>query len=347
MTKESKKAKKQTKKYLRTLTRDGGKHPIRHTSRVIKYGVSGFGRNIWLSLASILVMTITLSIIIVTVISNVILNATATELRDRIDITVFLKPETTDATLSELSSRIKLDENVKKDSVITKNSKQEVELYLEENSDEEDMIEMITTDKEMYDIFVKNMPATLRFKVYDVSDLSSIKSIINTDPTFATSLHEDKEDYSPTYDMNQAEIATINSWANIAKNGGIILGVIFLVISILVIFNTVRMAVFSRREEIYMMKLIGGSRSFIRGPFLVEAAITGLISGLISCTLAYFGFKFLAPRLSEYGINIASVMNFYDKPILLSIFFAAILVIGMFIGVTAAHLAAKKYLRKL
>jgi cell division protein FtsX len=58
----------------------------------------------------------------------------------------------------------------------------------------------------------------------------------------------------PTYDVNRAEISTITSWARMARTGGIILAAVFLVISILIIFSTIRMAIFSRREEIYMMK---------------------------------------------------------------------------------------------
>lgn len=340
-------SRKQTRKYLRTLTRDAGVHPFRNTTRVMKYGFSGFGRNIWLSLASILVMTITLIILIISVLSNIILGETATALRDRIDITIFLKPETTDTTLKNLTEILTQDNNVKVDTIIANNSTAEVAVYLEENADEEDMIEMVNSDPEMYAIFVKNMPATIRFKVRDVDNIDSIKSLVSSNELFKDSLHEDHEKYSPTYDMNQAEIKTINSWARIAKNGGIILGIIFLLISVLIIFNTVRMAVFSRREEIYMMKLIGGSKSFIRGPFLVEAALSGLISGLLASFITYYGFAFLAPRLEKYGINVATITGYYDEPILLTIFIGIITVIGIFIGIISARLAAQKYLKKL
>lgn len=183
----------------------------------------------------------------------------------------------------------------------------------------------------------------MRFKVYNVDNLDSIKSLVQTNEIFIENLDPEK---SPTYDMNQAEIATIGSWANIAKNGGIILGIIFLTISVLVIFNTIRMAIFSRREEIYMMKLVGADKSFIRGPFLVEAQLSGLISGILASTLGYFGFKFIAPTLSNYGIDISSISNIFDSSLLV-IFFAIMILLGIIIGSFSARLATKKYLRKL
>lgn len=348
MSKSTREKKKQTKQYLRTLTKDS-KHPVRHSVRVVKYGVSGFGRNIWLSLASILVMTITLTIILITAVGNIILNETASSLRDKIDITVFFDSSTTSADLDSIAKIISSDKNVKKDTIIINDSTAETEKFLkeEQESGDEDMVKMAREDEDFLKSLIANMPATLRFKVYDTSDMASIKNLIATDETISEHLHRNTEKYSPTYDMNQAQIATINTWATIAKNGGIILGAIFLTISVLVIFNTVRMAVFSRREEIYMMKLIGSSKKFIRDPFIIEASIAGIISGALASTLGYLGIKFLSPGLSNYGINMSTINNYFNQPIILAIIFASIILIGILIGAVAARFATRKYLRKI
>lgn len=129
-----------------------------------------------------------------------------------------------------------------------------------------------------------------------------------------------------------------------AKNGGLVLGAIFLVISILVIFNTIRMAIFSRREEIYMMKLVGADSSFIRGPFRVEAQICGIISGILASILAYYGFKFVRPHLENYGIDASAVAHLLDSSMLV-IVFAVMIGIGVIIGTISARLAIRKYLR--
>lgn len=156
--------------------------------------------------------------------------------------------------------------------------------------------------------------------------------------------YTDKEKV-PTYDVNQAEIATITSWAKIARTGGIILAAVFLVISILIIFSTIRMAIFSRREEIYMMKLVGADKSFIRGPFLVEAEICGIIAGVAAATISYFGFRFLSPRLMGYGIDVGSINNILESNKLILVFLAFI-ASGILIGRISARLAVSKYLHK-
>jgi cell division transport system permease protein len=153
------------------------------------------------------------------------------------------------------------------------------------------------------------------------------------------------EEMAPTYDVNQVEIATITSWARMARTSGIILAAVFLVISVLIIFSTIRMAIFSRREEIYMMKLVGADKRFIRGPFLVEAEICGMVAGIVAATVSYFGFMFFAPRLSSYGIDVESITSILEsnKLILMYVLF---IVIGIAIGRISARLAVSKYLRK-
>lgn len=342
--KSSTSTKKQTKKYLRTLTKDGG-NKLRSTRRVFKYGTISFFRNIWLSIASTLVMIITLLILSATVFSSVLLSETATTIKDKIDITVFLKPGTPEDTLKELTNLLSKNENIKPETITANTSEKEVELELETQKYAELLEIMNDEDLGLKEETIANMPATIRFKVFDPDDLDSVKQLVEKNELFAENLNED-EDYQPTYDMNQAEIATITSWANIAKNGGIILGAVFLAISILIIFNTVRMAIFSRREEIYMMKLVGADRNFIRGPFLIEAQLCGFISGLIAATLSYFGFKSITPVLESYEIDLSTFSNVFDTSWLV-VFFAAMILLGIIIGSVSARLALKKYLRKL
>ena len=211
---------------------------------------------------------------------------------------------------------------------------------MNENSDSEDLTNIL--DEDMKKIMISKMQATMRIKVYNIDDIESIKTIVETNPVFSDYLDTE---LSPTYDVNQTEIATITSWARIARTGGIILAVVFLVISILIVFSTIRMAIFSRREEIYMMKLVGADKGFIRGPFLVEAEICGLIAGVVAGTASYFGFKFLAPKLAGYGIDVTTITNILESNQLILVFLVFI-VSGLLIGRIAAGLAVSKYLHK-
>ena len=196
---------------------------------------------------------------------------------------------------------------------------------------------------EMKNILInEQLQATMRIKVYDIENLDSIKKIVNEDETFQKFLDEEE---LPTYDVNQTEIATITSWANIARAAGIILGVIFLTVSILVIFSTIRMAIFSRREEIYMMKLVGADKGFIRGPFLVEAEICGIIAGIISAVASYAIFEMLAPNLRNYGISIDNIVAVLESSKLVLVFLA-FAGTGLIIGRVSARLAISRYMHK-
>lgn len=339
-TKESKakKLKKVTKKSLRTMQKTRQKHPIRTQARIAKYGAKGFGRNIWLSTAATVVMAITLIILFITVVASVILTSTAELMKDKIDITIYIKPNTSEEILGQLSDTIKTDKNVK--SVETSTSEEEYKKFLEENANSDEVINVL--DDEMKTLMIAKMQGTMRVKVYNVDDLASIRDLVETNELFKQ--YTDKEK-APTYDVNQAEIATITSWARIARTGGLVLAIVFLVISVLIIFSTIRMAIFSRREEIYMMKLVGAEKRFIRGPFLVEAEICGIIAGVVAATVSYFGFMFMAPKLAGYGIDVTAITDVLqsNKLILVYLIFVAA---GMIIGRISARLAVSRYLHK-
>lgn len=331
-------AKSKQKEHLKTLVENSNVSRARNARRVVKYGAASFKRNVWLSIAATLVMTITLIILLVTIGASLILNATAETMRQKIDITVFFAPGTDKDTLEVMANEMRAENNV--NTVEVADSLAEYNSFLAENKDNESLLAALE-DEAMYEAMLGTMQATMRIKVFNPDDLSGVRYIVENSQLFQDNLDSEKE---PTYDVNQAEIATINSWATIAKNGGLILSAVFLIISILVIFNTIRMAIFSRREEIQMMKLVGADNSFIRGPFLVEAQICGIISGILASTAAYAGYRFLAPHLESYGIDVSFTSNLMTTSKLVYVYLIVIGV-GILVGTISARLAVKKYLK--
>lgn len=335
--KESK-LKNVSKKSLKTMQKNRSRHIALEKARIVKYGTKGFWRNIWLSTAATAVMAITLIILFVTIVASAILTNTAEKMKDKIDITIYFKPNTSHETLQQLDETISKDPNIR--SVDTSTSVSEYEKFLEENKTSDEILNIM--DEEMKSMMIGKMQATMRIKVNNIDDIESIKKIVAEDPLFVENIDKTK---APTYDVNRAEIATITSWARIARTGGIILAAVFLCVSILIIFSTIRMAIFSRREEIYMMKLVGADKGFIRGPFLVEAEICGIVAGLIASIASYYGFKLLSPQLEGYGIDVSQINAVLDSNQLILVFLAFIAV-GIFIGRVSAHLAISKYLNK-
>ncbi len=336
ITSNKKLLKKNAKKSLRAMRKMQGRHIVREKVRVVKYGASGFARNVWLSAAATVVMAITLIILFLTVVASSILANTADAMREKIDITVFLKPNTSERVLEKLTKIVSEDKNTK--SVVVSSSEQEAEKLIAESSDYENFSDIL--DEDMRNAILMQMPATMRIKVYDLNNINSLKNIVETDEMFVKYIHEEKE---PTYDVNQAEIATVTSWANIARAAGIILGIVFLAISTLIIFSTIRMAIFSRREEIYMMKLVGADKTFIRGPFIVEAEICGIVAGIVAGTASYFLFKFIAPKLADYGITVNQISDILNSNRVILVFLAFVAG-GLLIGRISSRLAVSRYL---
>ena len=218
--KKDKSLKKIAKKSLKTMRKTRKRHVVREQARIVKYGTKGFGRNIWLSSAATIVMAMTLIILFVTIVASVILTNTAEMMKDKIDITIYFKPSTTAEALEELTAKIKTDKNVK--SVETSTSEEEYRKFLEENAESDEVLDIL--DDEMTALMIGKMQSTMRIKVYDVDNLDSVRNLVEKDELFVT--YTDKEK-APTYDVNRAEIATITSWARIARTGGIILAVVF------------------------------------------------------------------------------------------------------------------------
>lgn len=341
-TKKTSSAGNPTKDRLKTMARNGSAHKIRTVSRIIKYGASGFKRNIWLSAAATLVMTFTLVLLFVTVIASVVLSSTADIMREKIDITIFFKPGTDMIVLDSMASTMRQDPNIK--SVVVADSAAEYKAFLEEKKQkkEKDILQTLEIDG-MEEIMLNSMHATMRIKVKDSSkeQLDKIRYVASTDEEFIENLDASRP---ATYDANNQAISTITSWANIAKNGGLILSALFLAISVLVIFNTIRMAIFSRREEIYMEKLVGADNNFIRGPFLVEAVMSGILAGILASGIGYTAYRILAPKLAEYDIDISVVSGVLDTNWIIAVF-AVMIVLGAIIGLISARLAVRKYLR--
>lgn len=335
---EQKAKKAKQKEHLKTLVENSSVNRVRNAGRILKYGATSFRRNIWLSIAATLVMTITLIILMITVGASLILTATAETMRQKIDITVYFAPGTSQEILEQAAEEMRAEQNVK--SIDISDTDSEYQALLDQYADEESIMAVFGIEG-MSDQTLSTLPAAMRIKVYDPDNFAGVKYIVDNSATFQEHLDSS---YEPTYETNQTEIATITSWTNVAKNGGLILSVVFLVISVLVIFNTIRMAIFSRREEIYMMKLVGADLGFIRGPFLVEAEICGAISGVLAATAIYFGFDMIRGGLISYGIDVSLVDNLLRTSSLVLVYLAVI-AIGMLVGMISARLAMKKYLK--
>lgn len=103
------------------------------------------------------------------------------------------------------------------------------------------------------------------------------------------------------------------------------------------------MAIFNRKEEIQMMKLIGADRSFIRGPFLVEAVLYGIIAAFVATAVGMWILYAISKTLNSYQITVQPTINLLFGS--LSLVIIVMMVIGAIIGVVSSLLATQRYLK--
>lgn len=300
--------------------------------RMLRYGVNNFSRNAWLTVAATAVMTITLLIIFMTFVAQNVLNDTAKDIGKTIDRSIYLKPETTDAEAKVLVDKIQQLDNV--ESAVYKSSAQGRADYAKDNKQNASTLEAINEA-------TNRIPATINVVLKEVSDTKSLVKFVETDGDLKKHIDPVRK---PAFLGNRKDATnTIAGWTQFAQRIGIVASIIFVSISSLIIFNTIRMAIFNRKEEIQMMKLIGADKSFIRGPFVVEAVVYGFIAALIATVLGVVLLTSIASKLRAYGVTIdptVTLMTAY-VPIVL----VAMIVLGAIIGIVSSLFATRRYLK--
>ncbi|HUC96336.1 MAG TPA: permease-like cell division protein FtsX, partial [Candidatus Saccharimonadales bacterium] len=300
--------------------------------RVIRYGTDSFIRNSWLSVAATAVMTITLLIIFTAFVTQNILNSTITELQNKVDMSIYLKTSTTDKVGAELSNELKQLSSVRSVDYIS--ASQARNQVAQDNSANPNVLAAINEA-------TNENPATLRVVVKDINNTTQLENFVATDKLVKANI---STDYKPSFAGERRNtIKSIGRAVSFAQAVGLAAGMVFVVISALIIFNTIRMAIFNRREEIQMMKLIGADQSFIRGPFLVEAIIYGIIAALISTGIGVWALFESSNTLTSYQISVHPTTTFltvYSPLVILGM-----IAIGAVIGIISSLLATRRYLK--
>lgn len=300
--------------------------------RVLIAGSRNFVRNVWLSTAATAVMTITLSIVIMSFISNSALTSTIKGVTDKIDISVYLKPDVTPA--QALALKAKLERSPDVEAVTYKSREDVLAQYRKDHANDATIMKGL-------EITGNPLDSELHIQARDPKKFDAIIALVNQ-PENKILLDPDPK-AAPSYSgKNKVTIDRIVSVSNFFKSTGLIASIFFVIISTLIIFNTIRMAIFTRKEEIEIMKLVGATKWFIRGPFLFEAALYGIVAAIIAASLSYIMLLGAGPKLASY-IDVRSTIELfrsYPLPIVLGE-----LIIGVLIGAFSSLLAMSRYLK--
>ncbi len=303
-------------------------------SRIIRTGVINFARNISLAVAAIAVMVVTLTIVLFSLVTSATMNHTISQIADKINISIYLSDSVTTQQSNNLMSELQKLPEVKSVSYVSKD--QALAEYKAENSNNKDLLEAIN-------VTGNPLPASIQIDPVDPSRIDQVQKILNEPSTIQLENPQAGTSYSGN---RKAAINQIAHAISVLKEVGVLAVIIFALVSMLIIFNTIQMAIFNRRDEIQIMRLLGASTWFIRGPFVVESVTYGIVSALISVALIDLVFVVASSALQASSLGLLDIKYanhyFYGNFLIL---LTLQLSLGIVIGAVSSIIATRRYLK--
>lgn len=303
-----------------------------NTRRIIKSGFVNFWRNGFVSIASVLVMTITLFVLGFIVFGSALLTSSLEEIKSRVDVNVyFIGAAAEDDILSvkrqlEAMPEVASVEYVSRDTVL--------ENFKERHANDEITLQAL---EELND---NPFGAVLNIRAKETSQYESIAQFFDTEEVVSSNGTPiiDKINYFE----NKAAIDNLSRVIEGGRQLGVGITLVLVVLSVMITLNTIRLAIYIARDEIAVMRLVGASNKYIRGPFVVAGAMYGVIAGIITLALFYPATFWLA-RLSENFFGGLNIFDYYVANFLQ--IFLLIMCAGVILGVIASYMAVRRYLR--
>lgn len=303
---------------------------IRHLisfRRIAAQGLRNFFRNAWLSSAATAIMVVTLTIILSAIVINMALTDTIDDIASDVTVSVYLRDDISDQQLNELRGALEQSFNVANVDYVSK--EEALTIFQERNRDDPALIEGLSITDNV-------LPASLEVEVDDLSQIDTVTAVAEEE-RFAEIVDE-----TSVSEERRTSIENIARAQDFITLASIIAASIFAGISILVIFNTIRMAVFTRSTEIEIMKLIGATPNYIRGPFLFEAALYGIFAGLLATVAVYSVLISLGPRANRQLLIEPTIDTFVNNWWLVLL---STVTLGVMIGLMSSLISMSRYLR--
>ncbi len=298
--------------------------------RIIRSGWVNFRRSGLISTAAVLITTITLSVVTALILFQALLTGAIKVVENKVDITVYFSVNTSEDDILKLKQQLEQLPEVA--TVQYTSADQEVLEFRERHAND------YLTLQALDELGDNPFGGSFRIKARDSGQYESIAALLEGDSALARDNATLIERIN--YAQNKAAIERLNSLINNSRRGGLAATVIFAIISITIMFTTVRLTIYTAREEIGIMRLVGASRMYARGPFIVEGLLYGLFSWLITMVV-FFPITYIVNR-SIGGLLGFDIYQYYFSHIF--ILAGVTLGIALVLGFVSSWLAVRKYL---
>lgn len=298
-------------------------------ARVIKLAFQQFHRNLWLSIATITLLVLALLTVNLVITLGAVAQVATEAVEDKIDVSIYFKPEVSNEEVESIrETLLKLDE-VKEIEYIPREAA--LVRFRERHQDDAVIIESLG---ELND---NPFGATLAVAAKDPEYYPAIIAFLE-DPYYQELIEE------KNFEDHRMIIGRINSLMRNVRSFGLAVASVFGIIAILVVINTVRVAVYTHRGEIRIMRLVGANNWFIRGPFLFEAVLFSLLATVLAAAAVYAGFYFIQPYFNRLFDDVSLSLTAYYNANALLIFGAQFIGI-LLLTIVSSFLAVRRYLR--
>ncbi len=299
--------------------------------RIIRAGFVGFWRNAFVSMAAIFVMTVSLFVIGSTMMIDTLLRVSLENIQEKVDINVYFVTTAEQTDIDALQTSLEALPDVAE--VIYTSREDALAAFSELHKNDETIMQGLE------ELGENPLGASLSIRAYDTSQYEGIASFLDEQKAI-----EDPQ--NPLIDevnfvKNRDAIEKLTSIIKATEKATLIIMIVLVAASILITFNTVRLTVYTTREEISVMRLVGASNFFIRGPFILQGVMYGIISGVLALLVLYPMVLWIGPgteQFFQFDLFEYFVTNF-------GYIFAVLLGIGIAMGAVSSSLAVSRYLR--
>ncbi len=301
--------------------------------RIARYGFIGFVRNGFISLAAVFIMTITLFVGASLIIGGAALSSTLKQLTDKVDVTVYFTTTATNDQITQLQQSLESLPEVASTTYVSSDEA----LAQFQARHQNDQITM----QALQELGDNPLGASLEVRAKQTAQYEAIASYLDAQQTNAASGTPgsviDKVDFSE----NKTAIDRLTSIIDTSNRLGIAIALILGIASVLIAFNTIRLAIYTARDEIGVMNLVGASHWYVRGPFVIAGILYGLISGVIVLVILYPLTAWLGPG-SEAFLGSFNVFDYFIHAF--PLLFIIIMGSGAALGALSSYLAVRRYL---
>lgn len=303
-----------------------------HAKRIIRSGWHSFVRSGFTSIASILIMTITIFVITSLIFVQAALNSSLNDIKEKVDVTIYFVPGAEETSIKKVEeSLVKLPE-IK--SITYTSANDALSNFKDKHSND------YLTLQALDELSENPLGASLNIKANDPSQYESIAKYFESDNSLSKGALTiiDKIDYH----QNKLVIDRLTSIIKGARSLGFAVSLVLIVISIIITFNTIRLIIYMSRDEINVMKLVGAGSKYVQGPFIVSGILVGVSASLLSIIIFIPISIWLGNHMTDFiGINLYQ----YYKSNFLQLF-VIMLGSGVLLGSISSFFAINRYLRR-